>query len=296
MQPRATAGVTAPDATGTRPAAPATGVSPRGPDHLGTLIARAVRRRTDPPAATRAPAGMRGPVIQRVLEPHAGKGPSGQWEGNRGLKYLLRETDDGKFYFKAGTGSTLFTWSLVEVTVSGDRYTYVGTKRDAPAPPPTRRDWQEHTSFNEDGTMMFYNSSDRGRSYPHVTIDVVPAAKELTDVVNFASMHYSRSFDDPYRCGYDRAGGGKWTPDKPNRERDKQKECDDAVDAFFKAVGLPDRVVRATESAAAEAPWRRSETAGVGSSSSSSSGNSWRSGGSGSSGRGTGGSRPWDRY
>jgi hypothetical protein len=259
---------------------------------------------------------MSGPVIQRVLERYAGKGPDGQWEGNRGLKYLLRETDDDKVYFKAGTGSTLFTWSLVEVTVSGDRYTYVGTKRDAPAPPPTRRDWQEYTSFNEDGTMMFYNSSDRGRSYPHVTVDVVPAAKELTDVVNFAEMHYSRSFDDPYRSGYVRAEAGKWTPDKPNRERDKQKECDDAVDAFFRAVGLPDRVVRATESAVVEAPWRRSDAVssrGPSNSSSSSNGDSWRrggatggrspgaggagsssrSGGSGSSGRGSGGSRPW---
>lgn len=216
-------------------------------DRLGHLLARAVQDRralmTDaPPVRGVLPGSARG-LLQRVLEEFPGPETRGQANvKGAGLKELLRETDDGKLYFKS-LRSTGTDWLLIEVKLSGDgrNYEKTGQERTVKAQkkvPRTLKDWGPLAYIQ--GTTMLYPTA----KYPHVTIDLKRPVWEPTDVVDFETMHYSRSNDDPYRSGYRRMPDG-WVPVYPNDRKDKQKECDDAVDGFLATVGLPDRVIRA---------------------------------------------------
>ena len=181
--------------------------------------------------------------LQRVLDEFRGPEIGGKANvKSAGLKDLLQETDDGKLYFKSGRSSAT-DWVLIEVKLSQDgrNYERTGGERVVKAQkkvPKTAGDWGT-LAYVSDDTMLYPT-----RAYPHVTIDLRRPVKEPTDAVEFTTMHYSRSNDDPYRSGYELTSGG-WKPVKPNDRKDKQKECDDAVDAFLDNVGLPTRVIRA---------------------------------------------------
>jgi hypothetical protein len=209
---------------------------------------RAVARLLSAPAATAPPVrgvrhGTARGLLQRVLEELPGPEKGGQANvKGAGLKELLKETDDGRLYFKSAR-STDTEWVLIEVKLSSDgrNYEKTGQERTVKAQkkvPPTVKEWRLLAHIS--GDKMLYPE----QAYPHVTIDLTRAVREPTDRVEFTTMHYSRSYDDPYRSGYTLTTGG-WLPVKPNDRKDKQKECDDAVDRFLETVGLPTRVIRA---------------------------------------------------
>jgi hypothetical protein len=184
-----------------------------------------------------------GGLIQRVLEEFAGPEKDGKANvKGAGLKELLRETDDGKLYFRSVAKSTPTHWVLIEVRLGEDKRNYekTGIERTVKAQkkvPQTKKDWSA-LAYISDDTMLFPR-----RDYPHVTIDLKTPVKEPTDRIEFDTMHYSRSNDDPYRSGYKLTAGG-WLPVNPNDKKDKQTECDDAVDHFLSTAGLPTRVIR----------------------------------------------------
>ena len=237
-----------------RPAAEADAITP-GPLDQSRLLSlqraagnRAVARMLSGPARIAPPvrgvrSGTARGLLQRVLEEFSGPETGGKANvKGAGLKELLKETDDGKLYFKSAR-STDADWVLIEVKLSTDgrNYEKTGQERTVKAQkkvPQTFKEWRPLAYIS--GDKMLYPA----QAYPHVTIDLTRAVQEPTDRVEFRTMHYSRSFDDPYRSGYELTTGG-WLPVKPNDRKDKQKECDDAVDRFLETVGLPTRVIRA---------------------------------------------------
>lgn len=192
-------------------------------------------------AVARMLSGVSRRTIQRELVDHPGPAAAGQWNGPMGLKVLLKDTDDGKLYFKSNR-STATDWVLIEVTISqdGTKYVKAGPEKTVKVPkkaPRSVADWRKVAYLS--GATILYPA----QRYPHVTIDLAKAPGEESDVVEFTEMHYSRSLDDPYRSGYRLSSAG-WEYYKPNDRKDKQKECDDAVDLFLETVGLSQRVIR----------------------------------------------------
>lgn len=70
-------------------------------------------------------------VVQRKLEDHAGPETGDQWNGPRGLKRLLHDTEDDKLYFRSAA-STKETLVLIEVVINKGtgRYELTGQQKE----------------------------------------------------------------------------------------------------------------------------------------------------------------------
>ena len=84
--------------------------------------------------------------------------------------------------------------------------------------PRTVADWRKVAYLS--GSTMLYPA----QRYPHVTIDLAKEPGEESDVVEFTEMHYSRSFDDPYRSGYRLASAG-WECSSPTTRRTSSRSA-----------------------------------------------------------------------
>lgn len=191
-------------------------------------------------------------TIQRELVPLPGQAQvehlmnsRGGWERRGGIKTLYKDTDTEVLYAKSDATSKGRTLVLHEVLpVEGAqgtyRYRFPVVERVVKSLPRTKADWSELVAFGA-RTMVFPS----GR-YPHVTVELSTIPNAPTDVVQFGSLHYSRSDDDPYRCGY-RISQTECIPGAlpPKRgDKDMAAECHDAVDRFLEAVGYSFRVSR----------------------------------------------------
>jgi hypothetical protein len=226
----------------TRPRSPAADAGHAGEQRILALQRLAGNRAVNRILASRGQQGTPEGLIQRVLEEFPGVGTDGQSTVlEAGQKNLFRETDDGKLYFKSAR-STETDWVLIEVVAAeGGKYRKTGAERRHTVEkkaPETVQDWSRYAHIS--GANMLYPS----QKYPHVTIDLSTPGREPKDRIVFETMHYSRSADDPFRSGYRRTSGG-WQPVAPNTKKDKQQECDDAIDHFLATVGLTTRVIRA---------------------------------------------------